>query len=245
MIRNSSPLTAAVSDVASVTLSRSNVVMERILEPEYMDTEAEASDYDAMDHSESNRDALRQLIALGVERGRIIDLGTGPGDIPILIAQACPDAHIIGIDAAATMLTIARTKIAAAKLSSRIEFEQAEVKALPYPSNSFDCVFSNTILHHIPEPLLFLREAWRVLAPGGVLMIRDLYRPETEEEAWALVNKYAKDDSETQRKLFFDSLHAALTLEEARAVVSEAGITGARVEMTSDRHYTIACHRAK
>jgi ubiquinone/menaquinone biosynthesis C-methylase UbiE len=219
--------------------------MERILEPEYMDTDAEASDYGAMDHSDSNRDALAQLIALGGGRGRVIDLGTGPGDIPILIAQACPQAHIVGVDAAATMLAIARVKIASANLTDRIEFKQAEVKALPYQSKSFDCVFSNTILHHIPEPLLFLREAWRVLAPDGVLMIRDLYRPKTEEDAWALVNKYAKDDSESQRKLFFDSLHAALTLEEARSVVIEAGITDARVEMTSDRHYTITCHRAK
>ena len=102
--------------------------MERILEPEYMDTDAEASDYDAMDHSDSNRDALEQLVALGGGRGRVIDLGTGPGDIPILIAQACPQAHIVGVDAAATMLTIARAKIASANLTDRIEFELSPLR---------------------------------------------------------------------------------------------------------------------
>lgn len=210
-----------------------------------MDTEAEASDYDAMDHAAANRDVVDRLLAIGGGPGRVIDLGTGPGDIPILIAQACPEAELLGIDAAATMLEIARVKVAAAGLADRIEFQQAEVKALPFRSDSFDCVFSNTILHHIPRPIEFLSEAWRVLRPGGVLLIRDLFRPTNVEAAWALVDEHAADANESQRKLFFDSLHAALTLTEARSVVAEAGMTGATVEMTSDRHYTIECQPAR
>lgn len=217
--------------------------MERILEPEYMDTPAEAGDYDAMDHEQANRDVVTSFLAIGGGSGRVIDLGTGPGDNPILIARACPEAKVLGVDAAATMLEIARSKVSAADLADRIEFEQAEVKALPYQSGSFDAVFSNTILHHIPEPVVFLREAWRVLRPAGVLLIRDLYRPDHVATAWSLVDKHATDASEPQRKLFFDSLHAALTLEEARDAVELAGMTNTTVELTSDRHYTIECRR--
>jgi len=217
--------------------------MERILEPEYMDTPEEASDYNAMDHSQANHAVVTDFLKLGGGAGRVIDLGTGPGDNPILIAQASSKVEVLGVDAAATMLAIARAKAEAAGLTERIEFEQAEVKALPYQTGSFDGVFSNTILHHIPEPVTFLREAWRVLRPGGVLLIRDLFRPDRVETAWSLVNKHAAGASEPQRKMFFDSLHAALTLEEARDAIAQAGMTNTRVDLTSDRHYTIECPR--
>ena len=74
---------------------------------------------------------------------------------------------------------------------------------------------------------------------SGVLMIRDLYRPPSEADAWALVDRHAAGATDAQRRLLFDSLHAALTLEEAEEAVRAAGIAGARVAMTSDRHYTI------
>ena len=217
--------------------------MERILEPEYMDTPGEASDYDSMDHAQANHDVVTAFLRIGGGSGRVIDLGTGPGDNPILLAQASSKVEVLGVDAAEAMLAIARTKTMAAGLTERVTFEQAEVKALPYQDGSFDGVFSNTILHHIPEPVLFLREAWRVLRPGGILLIRDLFRPDRVETAWSLVNKHAAGASESQRKLFFDSLHAALTLQEARDAVEQAGMTNAHVELTSDRHYTIECHR--
>ena len=216
--------------------------MERILEPEYMDTTEEAEEYDAMDHSDANRSVVERLRELGGGRGRILDLGTGPGQIPILIAQACPEVEeVVGVDAAETMLELARQKVAAAGLSDRITLQKADVKALPFANDSFDVVFSNTILHHIPDPLVFLREAWRVCKKddGNVLIIRDLFRPASEADAWAIVDEHAADASEKQRQLLFDSLCAALTLDEARATVAAAGMVGATVEMSSDRHYTI------
>jgi len=50
---------------------------------------------------------------------------------------------------------------------------------------------------------------------------------------------HAGDGSDSHRRMLFDSLHAALTLEEARELVLAAGLGEASVEMTSDRHYTI------
>src|SRR6185436_16125794 len=124
-------------------------------------------------------------------------------------------------------------------LAQRLSFTRADVKALPWADGKFDGVFSNTILHHIPEPLQFLQEAWRVFRRGGVLLIRDLYRPPSEQAAWRFVDQYAAGASPYQRQLFFQSFCAALTLDEARACVRAAGMQGARVEMSSDRHYSI------
>lgn len=214
--------------------------MRRVLEPEYMDTPEEAEGYQAMDHTAANRSVVERFLELGGGRcRRVIDLGTGPGDIPILLCQSAPGPRVVAVDAAEHMLALARPKLGPLGLQDRIEFVPADVKALPWPDGAFDGVFSNTILHHIPEPLEFLREAARVLAPGGVLLIRDLFRPDSEAEAWRLVDLHAAGADEYQRQLFFASFCAALTLDEARDCVRRAGLLAARVEMSSDRHYTI------
>ena len=93
--------------------------MDRVLEPEYMDTAEEAEGYDAMDHTDANRSVVERFLAVGGGPGRTLDLGTGPGHIPILIARSCAEARIVAVDAAAHMLDIARARILAAGLGDR------------------------------------------------------------------------------------------------------------------------------
>ena len=215
-------------------------IMQRVLEPEYMDTAEEADGYQDMDHSAANEAVVNDFLTIGGGScGSVVDLGTGPGDIPILLAQRSEIPSIVGIDAAEHMLRLARPKVDTLGLSSRISFQLADVKQLPFADGAFDGVFSNTILHHIPEPLFFLREAGRVLAPNGKLLIRDLYRPADEATVQQLVDLHAATANSYQRKLFHDSLCASLTLEEIRECAADAGLGRARIEMTSDRHYTI------
>lgn len=218
--------------------------MQRVLEPEYMDTPDEASGYAAMDHSAVNAAVVDRFVELGGDACRlVVDLGTGPGDIPLLLAQRCPALHIVGVDAAATMLALAQPKVEQLALQDRVRFERGDVKALSFADGAFDGVLSNTILHHIPEPVDFLREAARVLAPGGVLLIRDLFRPPTLDDARRLVALHAGSASPDQQQLLLQSLCAALTLDEARRAVAAAGLRDARVAMSSDRHYSIEIHR--
>jgi SAM-dependent methyltransferase len=109
---------------------------------------------------------------------------------------------------------------------------------LPFDSGSYQVVISNSIVHHIPEPREVLAEAVRVTAMGGLLFHRDLCRPDTEQELDRIVETYAGGANAYQRRLFADSLHAALTVEEVRRIVAEFGFAPETVYKSSDRHWT-------
>lgn len=215
-------------------------MLERILEPEVMDDPAEATSYDAMDHAAPNTAFVDRLVELGIDRpGLVLDLGTGPGDIPILLCQRTTEVEVVAVDLAQSMLDLAGTKVDAAGLDERIDLRRMDVKALDLPDNSFDAVFSNTILHHLPDPIAMLQEAARVLRPGGLVLIRDLFRPEDQDELDRLVAEHAGDSDAAQRKLFAESLHAALTPEEFAELATQAGFAGSEIVVDSDRHMSL------
>lgn len=217
--------------------------MERVLEPEVMDTAEEADGYDAMDHTEANEAFVKRLIELGAH-GRMLDIGTGPGHIPLLVCERIPEATVVGIDLAQHMLAHAERHRAASPHADRVEFRLADAKGLEFPDASFDTVYSNTILHHIPDPRPFLSEAQRVLKPGGVLLVRDLFRPESNERALELVELHAGDSNEYQRELFRASLCAAFTPDELRGLVEEVGLESAEVVVDTDRHMSLQIRRS-
>jgi ubiquinone/menaquinone biosynthesis C-methylase UbiE len=196
-----------------------------------------------MDHSGPNRALVERLHELGA-RGRMLDVGTGPGHLPLLVVAAIPGASVVGIDLSRHMLRHAERHRAASPHKERVSFALADAKGLDFPDASFDAVYSNTILHHIPDPRPFLAEAWRVLRPGGVLLIRDLFRPPDPERALELVRLYAAEETPYQQELFRASLHAALEPDELRVVAAEAGLQGVELTLDSDRHMSLQC-RAK
>jgi ubiquinone/menaquinone biosynthesis C-methylase UbiE len=218
--------------------------MQRTLEPEVMDTPEEADGYDAMDHSVPNAAFVERLGELGAHGGQMLDIGTGPGHIPLLAAERFPQARVVGVDLSEHMLAHAERHRAASPHGARVAFRRANARGLDFPDASFDAVFSNTILHHIPDPVPFLREARRVLRPGGVLLIRDLYRPATPERALELVALHAAGETPYNRELFRASLHAALTVEELRAVAADAGLGDAELVVDTDRHMSLQMRAA-
>lgn len=212
--------------------------MKRILEPEVMDTVEEAAEYDAMDHTGPNASFMERLLELGAA-GRFLDIGTGPGHIPLLICEELPGSSVLGVDLSENMLIHANRHREGSAFVQRIEYKLMDAKDLELPDGHFDAVYSNTILHHIPDPRPFLSEAYRMLRPGGALLIRDLFRPESEERRDELVELYAVGASENQRELFRASLHAAFTPDELRAIADEAGLKSAEVVIDSDRHMSL------
>lgn len=223
-------------------------MIERILEPEVMDDPAEALSYDRMDHEAVNRafveDWAKAAGAVSYPSGtKILDVGTGTALIPIEMVRVVPQIHITAVDMARSMLDLAGEHLGRLGLKDKIELGLCDAKRLPFEDSSFAGVVSNSIIHHIPEPLHSFWEMARVCAPGGMIFVRDLCRPATVEEIDRLVELHALGADATQKKLFWDSLHAALTLEEAAELAYLAGLDPQSVTMTSDRHWTLAARK--
>ena len=103
---------------------------------------------------------------------RILDCGCGPGSITIGLAQWAPDGQTVGIDIGAEQLDGARA-LARDLGVKNVTFRQGDIFALPFEDDSFDVVFSQTVLYHIPDPEKALAEIKRVLRPGGLVALRD------------------------------------------------------------------------
>jgi len=214
------------------------MALERVLEPEVMDTYEEARDYDSMSHQGVNTLFVQDLLASGEIGMDVLDVGTGTAQIPVELCRQNEECRVIAIDMAAHMLDLARFNIEVDGFTQRIYLQQIDAKDMNFEQDMFDCVISNSIIHHIPQPRLVLQEAIRVARPGGLLFFRDLMRPESDEEVSRLVEMYAGEENPHQKQMFDDSLRAALSLEEIREMVTSLGFRGDTVQATSDRHWT-------
>jgi ubiquinone/menaquinone biosynthesis C-methylase UbiE len=218
-------------------------MLPRTLEPEVMDSAEEARDYDSMDHGEVNRAFVANFLALWDGRNPVLDAGTGTALIPIELCRRHPGAEVVAVDAAENMLALARENVARAGHAGRIRLEWCDAKFLTHADGAFAAVMSNSIVHHVPEPSAVLAELVRVLAPGGLLFVRDLLRPPDKQTLTALVDLHAAGANEHQRKMFADSLHAALTVEEVRDLARRLGFDPEGVRQTTDRHWTWAARK--
>lgn len=241
-------------------------MLPRTLEPEVMDSREDAWDYDSMDHAEVNRRFVEDLLAAGLIGSRepkaesgmvptdidngeetepllVLDLGTGTAQIPVLLCQRTDEVRIIAADAAISMLDLARLNVEIAGVRDRIQLDHTDAKGMAYRDQMFDAVISNSIVHHIPDPREVLVEAIRVTKPAGLLFFRDLMRPDDEQEVDRLVEQYSAGCNEHQRKLFRDSLQAALTVDEMRNLIADLGFSAETVQATSDRHWTWCARR--
>jgi len=140
----------------------------------------------------------------------IVDLGTGPGLLPIELNKLLPEARIIGVDASAEMLKIARKNADGAGISD-FETRMGTAEEIPIESNSVDLVVTQSSFHEWENPRKGLSEVFRVLKPGGSLILKDYNR------AWL---------SDWKRKLlgFFHHLDMfKFTFEEVADLLREAG----------------------
>lgn len=218
-------------------------MIPRELEPEVMDTREEAELYDEMDHTSVNSLFVEDLLRGGPVGPRVLDLGTGTARIPILLAQRHPDCQIMASDAAVNMLEIAKLNVALGGVEHRIQLHHGDGKKLGFEDETFDTTVCNSIVHHIPEPSRLIAEMTRVLVPGGRIFVRDLLRPSSRDAVEALVSMHACDEPIENQQLLRQSLIAALTIDEIRALVADFGFSPDSVNVTSDRHWTWDAHK--
>lgn len=110
--------------------------------------------------------ALAAEILSRAKRGRILDVGTGPGLLPLELVLRSPELEVVGVDPSPGMIALAR-RLCGKRGGSRVRFLVGGVYRLPFPSSSFDMVVSVGVLHHLRDLPRALREVGRVLRPGG------------------------------------------------------------------------------
>lgn len=232
-------------------------MLKRILEPLPEDASTDARIYLEMDHAAVNQAFVEDLFQAGPVGPRVIDLGCGPALIPILIcehaerelaADSTTPLEVMAVDQCVEMLELARYELEFAGRIEQIHLEQVDLTdPLSLQSEIADTIVCNSVLHHLPNPIDAVTLALRAARPGGRLFIRDLFRPDTESEVEAIVDRYCPDQPDSlehaqilyQRQLLRQSLNAALTLDEISEAVAGLGIDARSVKMTSDRHWTI------
>ena len=217
--------------------------MERIVEPELMDDEAQARAYAEADFEEPNARfvALYGDFVGGLPPGAaVLDLGCGPGDITLRIAAANPAIEVHGLDGSAAMLAFGRAALAAdAGLRARVQLLEGLVPDAVLPRPRYEAVVSNSLLHHLHDP----GGLWRMIrergAPGAAVLVMDLMRPASEAAARALVDEHAAGEPEVLRRDFYNSLLAAFEPGEVRMQLEEAGLGHFSVAEVSDRHLVV------
>lgn len=135
-------------------------------------------------------DLLNTLLSFGIDRRwraqaarsttehtpeRVLDVATGTGELAIAIKRRAPGARVVGVDFAEAMLEVARRK--ARRRGLEVCFCKADGMALPFADDAFDAVTIAYGLRNFADRLIGLREFYRVLAPGGRLVILEFPPP--------------------------------------------------------------------
>jgi demethylmenaquinone methyltransferase / 2-methoxy-6-polyprenyl-1,4-benzoquinol methylase len=136
-------------------------------------------------------DYLNHFLSMGIDRlwrrtlrkklkpykpSKILDVATGTADLAIELSKLNPET-IIGIDIAEAMLAVGDQKILKIKKQDVIRLQQADSENLPFDDNTFDAATVAYGVRNFETPLKGLREIYRVLKPGGVLMVLEFGMP--------------------------------------------------------------------
>ena len=168
-----------------------------------------------------------------------LDVGTGPGQIPIKILTWRPGLKMIGLDRSPTMLACARRNAEQAGVSGRLALLVGDGHSLPFPDRAFALVICNSVLHHARAPVEMLREIFRVADGSAPVLIRDLRRPSRPFLQWHLW-RHGRHYDGWMRRLFDDSVRAAYTLDELEGFLGQAQFPAARVFRFRGAHIGVA-----
>ena len=156
----------------------------------------------------------------------VLDLGSGAGvDCFLAAREVGGSGRVIGVDMTPAMLARARAN-AARGGHANVEFRLGEIEHLPVADASVDCVISNCVVNLSPDKPQVFREAWRVLRPGGRLLVSDL-----------VLTRPLSAELRRDVELYVGCVAGAALKDEYLATIRAAGF--AEVEVAEERAYTV------
>ena len=176
-------------------------------------------------------------IVSNLTEGIVLDLGTGPGYLPIEIAKRSPAIKIVGIDLTRKLIQMAQKNALEAGLKDRLNFQVGNAASLRFDDASFDMVISTGMLHALRDQVKVLREIYRVLKKGGEAWIFDPAKIASQ------INVTKWKASLTFRERFFLWLFKLLKLHnpiktfsrnEAVAFIEDTDFKDYRIEKMND-----------
>lgn len=131
------------------------------------------------------RSFVKKLKKFAVE-GTITDVGCGPGYLLQVVAREFPSNRLIGVDISKVMVDRAKANLGSMGFGERVDFKQGAADKLPFDDGTQDFVISTLSLHHWADPKLAFNDIYRVLKPGGQVLILDLRRDARRMFFWLI-----------------------------------------------------------
>jgi SAM-dependent methyltransferase len=155
----------------------------------------------------------------------VLDLGSGGGmDSLVAARRVGAEGHVFGLDMSDEMMRLAQRNAADADVTN-VAFIKGDMESVPLPRASVDVIISNCVVNLVPDKGRALREAYRVLRPGGRVSISDIVTR-------TVVPQHLKNDLTA----WAACVGGALSEDEYRAHLEAAGFVG--IEIERDREYT-------
>jgi ubiquinone/menaquinone biosynthesis C-methylase UbiE len=206
---------------------------QRTLESAPVHLDEDAAEYGRMIDRHAwllNRPFVEMLSSLGLGAGKVLDVGTGPGWIPIQLALRRPKWEVWALDASEDMLELGRRNAVKAGVGERVHFVNGDARSLPFETGEFDLAASHFMLHHMDEPGPVLDEMARVVRGGGRVIVKDLARqPLWKAKLLLAFSKLVLGYSPEQMRMYRESLDSALTLEDVRSLLPRTRLSMASV----------------
>jgi len=215
--------------------------MNRVLEQELMDDDEQVEAYAEADFEAPHTQFIQRLKVF-VNKPDLnitaLDLGCGPGDISRRFVETYPLSKVDAVDGSVPMIMAGQLSLPK-ELKPRVNFILGVLPNILLPHAKYELIFSNSLLHHLPDPQVLWQVIKKYAQPETGIIIMDLLRPDSTAAAQQLVKTYAGNEPPILQQDFYNSLLAAFTLDEIKAQLKQAGLRFL-VEQISDRHVFIS-----
>jgi len=219
-------------------------MMDRVTEPELMNDEAHVKAYAYREYAYANfSEPHNFFVKIFQEKFSdipfgfndvVLDLGCGSCDLSRQFSKAYPDTSFHCVDGSELMLKYGKELNDKENLSHRMKLVESCLPNVDLPQQFYHLIISNSLLHHLHNPLHLWETIKQHAKPFAHVFIMDLIRPVDEQTVTYLTNEYVKNESDELKKDFENSLRAAFTQNEVRKQLDEMDLSNLMVEEVSN-----------